>query len=278
MSKTLIVFDTNAFYNKSNDLYHTFCPINDFSNFLNFLQRKKLRKQYIVAIPQMTVKEVVKQKKELVKNKIDDYQKINKFFGIEKNIKTVDVEKQILSYISQQHIQILPFPKNLQNIIERATEKKNPFRKSGDNSDAGFKDVILWESILIHRHKVTSVIFFTRDKDFSEQVLVPEFKEKFPNKEIVFLSLQGTDFQTAFQKLKTKVIKDNILAIAKDILARKKTEIYEFLLNKYQIKFQDILDYQNKIQVISEQDVKITAKLKLGEQEYRLDINAEEPF
>ena len=34
MTKTLIVFDTNAVYNKESDLYQSFRPLQDFSNFL----------------------------------------------------------------------------------------------------------------------------------------------------------------------------------------------------------------------------------------------------
>ena len=277
MSKTLIVFDTNTFYNKSNDLYHTFCPLQNFSNFLNFLNIKKLRNDYILAIPKITVKEVIKQKKELIKNKIDDFQKINAFFNVKTTIKQIDIENQLRSYLTQHHIRVLPFPKNLLNIIERAAEKRNPFRKSGENSDAGFKDVILWESILAHRYKVSSIIFFTRDKDFNEALLVPEFHKKFPNKEIIFI-FQGIDFNNSFQKLKTKLLNDNIYNIAKNLLISKKTEIYEFLLNQYHINPQDILDYKQKIEKISDKEVKITAKLKSNTLEYRFDIDTEEPF
>ena len=63
--------------------------------------------------------------------------------------------------------EVLEYPKNtvLPNIIERALSKRAPFEGEDKTSDKGFKDVILWESLLEYKrqHRNDTLILFTSD-------------------------------------------------------------------------------------------------------------------
>ena len=63
--------------------------------------------------------------------------------------------------------EIIDYPKDsvLPNIIERALLKRAPFEGEDKVSDKGFKDVILWESILEYKrqHHNDTLILFTSD-------------------------------------------------------------------------------------------------------------------
>lgn len=282
IDKTLIIFDTNAVYNRESDLYKTFRPLQDFSNFLSFLKTKKLRDRYILAISKMGFREIVRLKKELIKNKFEESDKVYKFFGINPRIKKIDPEDQISQYCNENKILTLPYPTKLKNIIKRAENKQNPFRKSGQGSDVGFKDVILWESILAHRYKSNKIIFFTRDSDFNQKILEPEFKEKFPKKEIVFFQTKPTDWGIAFQQLKASILSEHICTIAKSIIKKEKAKIKNFIVESYSINLKDIIDINTNISRFSDTEVKITAQIKLNGQktqiEYYLDVENKEPF
>lgn len=282
MTKTLIVFDTNAIYNKESDLYQSFRPLQDFSNFLTFLQKRNLKNLYILAISKMSLREIVRQKKELIKNKIDEGEKIYQFFGINPRIKKIDPEQQIYQFCIKNKITTLPYPTKLQNIIERAEEKRNPFRKSGQGSDVGFKDVVLWESILAHRHKTPKVIFFTKDSDFNQKILEPEFKAKFPDKEIAFMNIQPSDLGSAFQKLKAMILSDNIYIVASEIIKKETDKFKNFIAETFNVNPTNILNINSDISRVSDTEVKIEAEIKsngwITIVEYYLDVENKEPF
>ena len=61
----------------------------------------------------------------------------------------------------------LPIPNNkcFTRIVERAFEKKAPFEGKEKNSDKGFKDVLIWESILelVEINPKSEIIFYSQD-------------------------------------------------------------------------------------------------------------------
>ncbi len=79
--------------------------------------------------------------------------------------------------------EVIPYPNNtcLSCIIQRALEKKPPFEGSNKNSDKGFKDVVLWESILEYKraHIDEDLLLFSQDKRLVENELKKEFFAEF---------------------------------------------------------------------------------------------------
>lgn len=76
--------------------------------------------------------------------------------------------------------------------MERAFSKLPPFGGKEKNSDKGFKDVLIWESILefTAQHENANIIFYTKDKGYKD-VLVDEFEKLYPNASIAILSAEN---------------------------------------------------------------------------------------
>lgn len=74
----------------------------------------------------------------------------------------------------------LPTEKRFASITNRAFEKQPPFLGVDKESDKGFKDALLWESILeLKSNKPQSkIIFYSKDNDFCD-ALTNEFQKLF---------------------------------------------------------------------------------------------------
>lgn len=93
-------------------------------------------------------------------------------------------EKSIESLSQRQlKVKIIDYPHDscLQNIIQRALCKTAPFEGKEKESDKGFKDVILWESLLCYKRQnpIEPLVLFSKDDRICHQSLVHEFKTCF---------------------------------------------------------------------------------------------------
>ena len=81
-----------------------------------------------------------------------------------------------------------PCESSLQNIIKRSLERRAPFEGKDKKSDKGFKDVVLWESILEYKrnNKLDTILLFSADKRICDISLKKEFQEIF-NDEIFLI-------------------------------------------------------------------------------------------
>ena len=91
--------------------------------------------------------------------------------------------------------EIVPYPpeNSLQNIIKRSLERRAPFEGKDKKSDKGFKDVILWESILEYKrsNKLDTILLFSADKRICDISLRNEFKKIFSDE--IFLICREND-------------------------------------------------------------------------------------
>lgn len=85
----------------------------------------------------------------------------------------------------------LPSDSRFKGIVQRAFDKKPPFGGKEKNSDKGFKDVLLWESILEFTllHSNANILFYTKDNGFKE-TLIHEFGLACPQAFIVICSTE----------------------------------------------------------------------------------------
>lgn len=90
-------------------------------------------------------------------------------------------EEGLLKFMMDEEIIMINYPPNsvFEKMIERGVKKEEPFHKGGNHSDYGFKDVVIWESILAYEEidNYKKVIFFTNDNGFGEKC-IKEFSEK----------------------------------------------------------------------------------------------------
>lgn len=99
---------------------------------------------------------------------------------------------------------ILPYPQNeiLPSIISRALSKRPPFEGEDKKSDKGFKDVILWESVIEYKkeHPNDVMILCSRDGRLCDSLLRDEYHELF-NDEIHLLKLDANNYRPIYDKL-----------------------------------------------------------------------------
>lgn len=86
----------------------------------------------------------------------------------------------------------IPSDRRFKGIVRRAFDKAPPFGGKEKNSDKGFKDVLLWESILefVLLHPHADILFYTKDNGFKE-ILINEFRQAHPQASIVICSTEA---------------------------------------------------------------------------------------
>lgn len=98
------------------------------------------------------------------------------------------IEQQAQSYIREKHINTLEYRdehassmlKNMLSKVVGIENGKSPFARSGKFNDAGFKDSVIWET-LMHYEKVSDydkIIFLSKDGDYKDNC-IEDFKTKF---------------------------------------------------------------------------------------------------
>ncbi|MCO5382140.1 MAG: PIN domain-containing protein [Methanosarcina barkeri] len=91
------------------------------------------------------------------------------------------LDKLVESYLQKVSVEIIEYPPDncFRNIIERVINRKKPFLVTGEHKDYGFKDVVIWESILNYKSvdDFSKVIIMTGDDGFDESCIT-EFKMK----------------------------------------------------------------------------------------------------
>jgi len=218
-SKVLVVFDTNLLLQNDSkyDYYNDVNLGGEFHKLVEeFIPQHHLSNNVIIGIPQITIEEIKQQKYEKFENK---FKSLSDTFNLIKNltnlseIETLEPKnyKEILSNNVDSYIEnikdnrnaiVLNYPKDnhLNRIIFRAVKRQTPFLRTKNESDKGFKDVVLWHSILDYEkiNDFKKVILFSNDGGFDLNC-VDEMK-----------SLHDCDFEII--KV-SKKLRDDLLAI-----------------------------------------------------------------
>ncbi len=203
-NKYFLLLDTNILfqrYDKSAD-FTSFSFGEKYKQVIDIINEFDIYDKVTVLISEVSWKELEKQivdayleKTEKIKEEFENFI----FPGMELNVvKEVNyqsyVTERIKNYKSEiqdgiNHVMDLPIPENecFSNIITRAFEKRPPFEGKEKKSDKGFKDALIWESVLsfFTDHPNGNLLFFCNDKIFND-VLIEEYKTKFPDAEISF--------------------------------------------------------------------------------------------
>lgn len=206
--KTLIVFDTNSLRSTEAGevAYSCFAFGRPFQVIEEFILEKNLNEDIHIAIPTWAIEELKDQKHRQYKTDIVEFQKLAKRLSgmphtpeialpeVEFDCTTFIKEKAD-EYLATKKIKLLEIKEELANTVLQSMmkrvmkdqNKKQPFAHSGKYKDAGFKDNIVWES-LMHFDGINDfdkVIFLTKDTDYSNCQI--EFKAKW-NRHISIIS------------------------------------------------------------------------------------------
>jgi len=200
--KTLIVFDTNVLRDMLGKevIYNSFTFGKSYNDLNSFITENGLEEFVMLSVSTMVIEELKNQKKRAYKQDIADLKEIVKRLeGLphipENSIPIPDedfdcatfIEQNAANYIAENNINTLFYKdehassilKNMVQKVVSSDKPKSPFAISGPYKDAGFKDGIIWET-LMHFDRVLEydkIIFLSKDGDYKENCLI-DFKDK----------------------------------------------------------------------------------------------------
>ena len=189
-----LIFDTNIlFQSYKNHADFTHFSLNSvFQEAIGMVNQLDIYENVEIAISSVVWNELKKQIIAAHEERIIEFEKWNFPEYAVKKLPVEDysiyIEKRIDEYkksISSGINKIIELPipteKRFEKIVKRAFEKEAPFEGKDKKSDKGFKDVLIWESILelTEDNPKAQIIFYSEDKGFKEK-LVTEFMDLFP--------------------------------------------------------------------------------------------------
>ncbi|MCY7645785.1 PIN domain-containing protein, partial [Bacillus safensis] len=247
--KTYIIFDTNTLYKKNID-FSIFEFNSTYDEFQGKIERNDVIDRFELRVPDITVKELFKQQLqsynegiEMMKN---SYLKFNQIYEVDLKIdEKFDyepfLEKKKNQYIARRGIKILSLcrEEKFVRIVERALNKEAPFEGKDKKSDKGFKDALIWESILeFAEENDGEFIFYTADKGFKkEKELKMEFKRITGNN----IEIYGKDETHQLGLVIEKYSVEKSTRIRLEMLYDNLEEYLEILINELEYKaFQEV--------------------------------------
>lgn len=233
LTNIIIVFDTNMLFIKYQGKtdYTKFYFNRTFDNILLEIEKLDIYEKCIILIPSVVWSEMEKQKLDAYEIDIKKVKDIRNVFPNAKiEIKDLDYKsflsleiKKYKEELSARLVKIdelaLPDKEKFIKIVDRAFNKEPPFEGKVGESDKGFKDVLIWESILEYKSNNlnTDIIFYTNDKGFKVD-LEKEFEEQFNGNKINIVSGEQNVIS---------LIKEGAIKLNKTTYIEKSSTIYE---------------------------------------------------
>ena len=154
---------------------------------------KKLKSEFTVYVTQVSIDERVAQKQREAKSSFDEIEKCAKNHRSIAEIKMLKTFEEQCDYIKSSTTKayyfmagdnVIPYDKDEQTfsvVLDRALKKIPPFPLN-DKSDNGFKDTVLWLSLINYfkNNGEDEVVFVSEDKAFgkNQDSLMDEFKRE----------------------------------------------------------------------------------------------------
>lgn len=173
--------------------------IDYFLDYIKALKKKDKNNELIFFVSEIVAKEILNHKRDKME---EEYQSLkSKFSKCDYFLDGIIPKEKIDSIIKEEEkkinkLNILKVPrdsKTFDKIIECALERKSPFVKN--RGDKGFKDALIWESILKEEHidSLDKFYFFTCDSDFDRTLLEEEFKHIHNTCDIKIVNIQNNN-------------------------------------------------------------------------------------
>lgn len=186
--KYSIIFDTNILfvnYDKGGDFTRFYLNAT-FNNLVEYIEKSDLYEHFEILISEVVWNEMKRQKIEAYTVKKQELESKIKKIKIPEFKYSIDdlnyeeyIQKEISNYKANLSLGLtdikelkLPTKERFNSIINRAFNKVPPFEGKNKESDKGFKDVLLWESVLEFKNsnKDNKLIFYTKDNIFSDEL------------------------------------------------------------------------------------------------------------
>lgn len=219
----MVVIDTNCFENYAQNKKITpYCACEKCDEFFRNKKSRPGISEGLYFITESVFGEIIQQRKEYLAESIEKLKGALEPFGKKVDIPTdINFEEDLKEYLDAYYIKVLPHPDNkvFPRIIKRALEKKLPFKivnesknASSKGSDKGFKDVLLWETLLNFDYeckRIGKIFLITANlKDFPIDDLLPEWKRYHPYVELSILQ-KWEDFIKEEETMLSELIAQN---------------------------------------------------------------------
>ena len=175
-----------------------------YTEYIKALKNIESRKELIYYMPEIVVEELLMQKENAFNEMYKNFEKKYKenSYGllgeIPKNNIREKLNQEKEKYKDKYKLISLEYTAELMEVlVKEALMKKAPFDKSmdGKKTDAGFKDALIWKTIVLSTDidECDEFYFFTSDKAFidGEEELINEFKEKHLKTEINIIYIEN---------------------------------------------------------------------------------------
>lgn len=203
-----IILDTNALYNSKFNDFTEIKFINKIYDIVDFIKENNFRSRVKIIIPRIVADELLEQQLACYKNTVNNFFS-NKFPMYNKSTSSIMEPKDYEEYLEDKlyneikgfesedvKVEIINISNDfkIENVIKRAIKKQPPFLGEGKESDKGFKDVILWETLLEYKHKnrFETILLCTSDKIFKKREIFEEYKDTF-NEDLIVSEMYSND-------------------------------------------------------------------------------------
>lgn len=317
-NRYLLVFDTNVLYVKYENIpnFSDFSFSGTFNSFLDEIEELDIYDTVSVSIPDIVWLESKQQNIEAYNKKIEEVQNAHRKTCLPFHKLIIDETKNYEDYLDlqienykeglrQRQVKVeslkLPSRDRYGSIIKRALEKRPPFEGKDKKSDKGFKDTLLWESIIEYKkqNRTAKIILYTNDAIFNNELQM-EFKNLFDDEILIFgsknenllhdllhsvaiskdatypISVQESNIRNLRLFLFSKICSDKLTIFCSGLLG---TNFYVSLKSVEVVSVNNIKDIERDEVFYSDYEVALTVRLfietrdnQVIEQEKDLDI------
>lgn len=203
-----IFIDTNVLHMNKITNFTELQFIDKIALIIEEIKINKFEDRITIALPKIVVNELIQQQKSRYIQKIDSIKELK--FPLFQVTKQENYEESLMTLLNKYihqigdknvNINIINYPstESFYEIIDRSIHKRPPFLGVDKQSDKGFKDVVLWESLLEYKklHINKKIILLTHDAIFGQKELKDEYYKKFGEEVIIV----GINTQETIQKL-----------------------------------------------------------------------------
>lgn len=246
-------------------LYREKSFLKNMNFFIDYIEDvKKINKEItlVYLMPETIIKELECQKIEAYNRQYNEFNRIynDLYYGlvgeIPKNNIAEVVNQEEKEYLDKVKIINLKYEtKIFKELVSEAINKLSPFDKTNQNkkSDAGFKDALIWKTILYSEEieDFDKIYFFSGDKIFEDnKKLMEQFNKIHANTKLIIKYIEPDDKK--LQNCLKTIMDDNNLPETDCIKLYDKEVILKFI-NKLQYNFDKIVKL--KYNVWSEKEI-----------------------
>lgn len=307
IGRTLILMDTNKVRSilSGSPRYDRFIFGNDFNELKTFVDENNLTDSITFAITEMTLNELMSQKKKVYDS---DIVNLNHAISRLRNLENVSIPDIVLpddsfdcikyltpkveAFLQENNIELIKIEQDhkapvLDILIKKVIDVKPPFKSGKNNSSSGhgFKDAVIMETLIQSNIKknFTNVILFTADSDFDDcEIEIEEITFKIIKSNRFLIEDLKSNYERKILENKYKEIIQNpyLITNLKQLIASETNSTEDdiviiSLIEKIidtPLELQQKFSSLNQDEVIFENMVCLISKVGVNDSEYLIDI------